>query len=139
MDLGTILTLLVILFAIVGPVIEKKLKQAGKIVQARQFREIMDTVTGSREDDEQETAASPSAGAAPAVRPDTVGNVDANHPVLQDIPQELLEGGYRSVKDIIADRRKRSAGTKPAAGPVKKLEIDPKKLVIYSEIMKPKF
>lgn len=62
---------------------------------------------------------------------------------------ELLEGGYRSIQDIIRDRKaaksgqteaavKRPAGT-PSDEGEKRLDLDPAKMLIYHEIMKTKF
>lgn len=51
---------------------------------------------------------------------------------------ELLEGGYKSVKDIARERQKSEiVETNVEQAPKKK--IDAKKMIIYSEIMKPKF
>ena len=82
---------------------------------------------------EEQAAASAPVSASQAV-PVSQESTDT---VQMQIPPELLEGGYRSVKDIARERRQAAA---ESAAPEKcGLEIDPKKLVIYSEIMKPKF
>ena len=44
-----------------------------------------------------------------------------------------------SVKEIAEERRRKYAQSEVKPEPCHSLEIDPKKLVIYSEIMKPKF
>lgn len=144
MDVGTVLTLLAIILAIAGPVIEKKLKKAGKVDQAREFRNLMDTITRDKAEDAPEYESSQEAPARPiSYLPETqdayeLPSFSDSTVSGQGVPQELLEGGYRSVRDIMAERHKKSSDDIPDAAE-KKFSIDPKKLVVYSEIMKPKF
>ena len=141
MDIGTIITLLVIVLGAAGPLIEKQLKKAGKVDQARKFRDIIQTVTGEEDEKEDSTTArvpEQAAASAPVSASQAVPvSQESTDTVQMQIPPELLEGGYRSVKDIARERRQAAA---ESAAPEKRgLEIDPKKLVVYSEIMKPKF
>lgn len=67
----------------------------------------------------------------------------------RSVSPELLEGGYKSIRDIIRDRNAAKPGR--AEEPVKQssgisaddsrthLELDPAKMVLYHEIMKTKF
>ena len=120
---------------------EKQLKKAGKVDQARKFRDIIQTVTGEEDEKEDSSTArvpEQAAASAPVSASQAVPvSQESTDTVQMQIPPELLEGGYRSVKDIARERRQAAA---ESAAPEKcGLEIDPKKLVIYSEIMKPKF
>ena len=58
-----------------------------------------------------------------------------------DDMDDLLDDGYRSIKDIVADRKRSTPAAAVRNMPEKKsgVDIDPKKLIIYSEIMKTKF
>lgn len=144
MDVGTILTLLAIILAIAGPVIEKKLKKAGKVEQSREFRSLMDTITGDKEENAPEYESGQEAGSRSAIPlpevPDVQEFPSSSGSIVSSrtVPQELLEGGYRSIRDIMAERHKKSSDDIPEAAE-NKFSIDPKKLVVYSEIMKPKF
>lgn len=65
------------------------------------------------------------------------------------VSPELLEGGYKSVRDIIRDRAAAKPGKvkepvkQPSGIPEedsrKRLELDPAKMVLYHEIMETKF
>lgn len=173
MDLGDILTWLIILIPLIGKLIEIILKSAGKPQAAKKVEEIVKEFSHDDPDDEQDDVpASDTVGApvgglvgntAGGSADDSVGDfadepvswsaddfaeVPVGEPVpafaseavptVFSAPSELLEGGYRSIKDIINDRK--SAMDKAGNDEVVKKEpIDPKKLVIYSEIMKPKY
>ena len=133
MDAGTILTLLVVVLTIAGPAIEKMLKKAGKVDHARKVREIVDTFSPDRGD-------GPDNAPRPASVPESGPEPEAaeTRSAFQ-VPSELLEGGYRSVRDIIRERQQKEAMKQTEPGPAPRLDIDPAKLVIYSEIMKPKW
>lgn len=65
------------------------------------------------------------------------------------VSSELLEGGYKSVRDIIRDRKAADTGQKKEIGKQpsgesadvreKHLKPDPAKMILYHEIMKTKF
>ena len=55
------------------------------------------------------------------------------------VVKELLEGGYRSVRDIIRERQQKESVRPKESGTKSGFDIDPEKLVVYSEIMKPKW
>lgn len=167
MDIGIVITLLIFLLSIAGPVIEKQLKKAGKVEQARTLRKITDAVSGDGNEETAETSSadvpeSPeirteegsrstvSAPSAPAARqamfagqsPDT--SADARAEVMamalekyraRKKAKELEQTGLSRLKS--ASRTHAQPQEQPSEK--RKLDIDPRKLVIYSEIMKPKF
>ena len=141
MDFGTILTLLILILGVAGPVIEKRLKKAGKVDQARKLRDVLDTVLSKDEAEKEEAPeAEPGPGKVLPTPPVTTEKYDPGMPYTTfSVSPELLEGGYRSVKEIAEERRRKYAQSEVKLEPCHSLEIDPKKLVIYSEIMKPKF
>lgn len=170
MDIGIVITLLIFLLSIAGPVIEKQLKKAGKVEQARTLRKITDAVSGDGNEETAETSSAdvpespdirteegsrstvsaPSAPAASTARqamfagqsPDT--SADARAEVMamalekyraRKKAKELEQTGLSRLKS--ASRTHAQPQEQPSEK--RKLDIDPRKLVIYSEIMKPKF
>ena len=145
----TILTILILIVPAVAKVIEKTLVQAGKSDAAGKVRRFMEQTGDGGDGEPARTGAGPVLDEPfPSVVfvPETEGHVtdcrDAGAKPAGTVPQELLEDGYRSIKDIVADRRKRqepvSVSVQPA-GEDRKIRIDPEKLILYSEIMKTKF
>lgn len=62
---------------------------------------------------------------------------------LETIPEpeyapELVEGGYKSVKDIVAERQPQE-NSNLETEQAQKEKIDAKKMIIYSEILKSKY
>ncbi|MBQ8839606.1 MAG: hypothetical protein IJ005_09855 [Bacteroidales bacterium] len=130
----TIIGLLFILLPLIFKLIGKKFEQSGKAGTARKFRE-MANIFG--EDDTED--GEPVAASLPA---DTIlspslesGPVPESEPIPVRVPERHTghnRGVYTKPVEVI----------KPVPveeDVVKKEKIDPKKLVIYSEIMKRKF
>lgn len=161
MDAGTILTLLVVVLTVAGPAIEKMLKKAGKVDKAKKVRKIVDTFSTDK-DEEWGNASSPydpgsEFGPEPAMQWPAGGDVvsaddtmpeEVSRPVVPaaaevrntpPVSSELLEGGYRSVRDIIRERQQKESVRPKESGTKSGFDIDPEKLVVYSEIMKPKW
>lgn len=132
-----ILTVFIVLVPIFGKLVEKSLKSAGRTDMQKKVHDALEPLY---EDDEDKDDAWREIESDVETVPDAV-----LEPVSESAPQlsveqpaaELLEGGYRSIKDIIRERQsKNNASEQPGK---KRLDIDPEKLVIYSEIMNPKF
>lgn len=175
MDIGIVITLLFLLLSVAGPLIEKQLKKAGKIEQARTLRRITDTISGDgreagdERDEREETspadvpdtpeirveqknpsAATASAPVAPAARRAMPAgqSPDASADARAEVLALALEK-YRArkkAKELEQTELSRLKSASRAHVPPqdqpsekRKLDIDPRKLVIYSEIMKPKF
>lgn len=137
----TILGLLLVLLPLVFKLVEKILKSSGKTEAAGKVHEWAE-VFGNRDDDDKDDdedrpVAVPVKQAAD-IRP--VGK-----PVPVDIPEEAP--GVVPSQPKVQAKPLTPRTRKPASKPVlveeekksKKEKIDPKKLVVYSEIMKPKF
>lgn len=150
----TVLTLSVILLPVIWKLIGKSLKSAGKVEQ-KKIHDVLEPFYGKKDEDEDEDEdddeeededetldeAEIPGGAQPV--PESVQRPYADRPVPDILPvvqppAELLEGNCKSIKDIVRERQEaRKTDEKDIA--VKELDIDPKKLVIYSEIMNTKF
>ena len=131
----TILGLLLILLPAIFKLVEKKLKASGKTEAADQMHEWSE-IFGEKKDewkeDEDESPSIPEAGQSvfsEPVMPEPV--VPKPEPVR-----------HKAVAPKPSHMKVRKSSSKPMLveeEPKKKEKIDPKKLVIYSEIMKPKF
>lgn len=156
LDIGTILTVLVAIAAAAGPAIEKMLKKAGQTGKAG-------TSGGALPSGDDERAGGTPLSRIPSVSPNEESRLP--EPSMPDdgaalsaasspgtavagaeqprgipaVPPELLEGGYRSVRDIVRERRQKESMNENGTGTSRRPGIDPKKLVIYYEIMKPKW
>lgn len=129
----TIIGLLFIILPLVFKLIEKKLQASGKAEQAGKIRELADLFEESDESEQlEESAFETDSGpvAAPVTevpyKPEPV-KVKAPEPV-----KTFVEGQK-------AVRRKTEPVLLEETDTKKKEKIDPKKLVIYSELMKPKY
>ena len=133
----TILGLLLVLLPLVFKLVEKKLKSSGHVATAEKVHEWAELFGNDKDDDSDEEDVAPApVQTAPVVHP-----VEPHHPVEAPravSPQPRVQ--QTPVKPMAPRTRK------PASKPMlveekteKKEKIDPKKLVIYSEIMKPKF
>lgn len=110
----TIIGLLVILLPVIFKVIEKKLQQSGPQPAKEELPDLSELFGEALAEDEQ-----------PEPAPEPVRPVRRAEPLPK--PAEMKRQ-TRKVKPILMEE------------PEKKREkIDPKKLVIYSEIMKPKY
>lgn len=129
-----IITVLALALGLGFKFIEKKLKSAGKETKAGRFKEfaeifgageseVFPTVTSQKEPDFQETDEEVSE------MPVMVEPVMAPKPVLSPAPKKETPKTLPS-SDMIKLQEDKD---KP------KEKIDPKKLVVYSEIMKPKY
>ena len=132
----TIIGLLFILLPIIFKLIEKRLQNSGKAEQAgkvREFAELFQDKESSSDFDGDESAFEDSA--EPMTAP-VVELPVKNEPVkvVAPKPQKTFVEGQRMT------RIKKAPAILMEEPEIKKKEkIDPKKLVIYSEIMKPKY
>lgn len=127
----TIITLLFILLPVIFKVIEKRLKDSGRLEQAGKVHELSELLNEDfQSDDDPE----------PAGEPETVSGPVAVLPQPVRVPQVEVkrpESVYSEGRKAL--RRKASVAEQPRPDTKRKESIDPKKLVIYSELMKPKF
>ena len=138
----TIIGLLFILLPLIFKLIGKKFEQAGQSERAEKMREIAQTLRGGDDDDEDDPWELDDDGQVTEVRP------AAPAPVA---PTPVVVRPVQSVQQTMAENVTRQTTSRPkptvkAKRPILEEEtkkkgekIDPKKLVIYSEIMKPKF
>ena len=131
----TILGLLLILLPAIFKLIEKKLNASGKTQAAEQVHDWSELFAEEKEDQEEGEDAIP----ASPIFPQPV--VPVSEPLR---PEPMRPESLRPepVQHKPVSRRTRKTSSKPMLveeEPKKKEKIDPKKLVIYSEIMKPKF
>ena len=138
----TIIGLLFILLPLIFKLIGKKFEQAGQSERAEKMREIAQTLGGGDDDDEDDPWELDDDGQVTEVRP------AAPAPVA---PTPVVVRPVQSVQQTVAENVTRQTTSRPkptvkAKRPILEEEtkkkgekIDPKKLVIYSEIMKPKF
>ena len=122
----TIFGLLVILLPLIFKLIGKKLEQAGNLEKAKRFQELAERMTSDSDEDSKKNTIE-------------VSEIDFNDAVKQQsvAPAYVPKKEERSVVEV---RKKQVAVEKEKV--VKKEErekINPKKLVIYSEIMNRKF
>lgn len=128
----TIVGLLFILLPVIFKLIEKKLQQSGTAAQQETVRQIKDLFEMEENDltDEIEDDVEPEIGDYVEPEPKLVVN-----PVVEFL--EKVEP--QVVKPAAPAQKKRTAPILMEEKDNKKKEkIDPKKLVLYSEIMKPK-
>lgn len=119
----TIIGLLFILLPVIFNLIGKRLEQSGKTDKAGKLREIAKTL-GADDDDTvaKWLAGEEDAGPEPVREPVAA-------PVVPSEPKNV------AVKPSVTPRKKVLVEEEKKKGE----KIDPKKLVIYSEIMKPKY
>lgn len=134
----TIIGLLFVLLPVIFKLIEKKLKESGKIQHAESLHEITDLFT--EEDQEEQT-----------VHTESVARIEEHKDVVDvrvpDSTKLTMIEGQRSLHKSSTPSKssvKKTMGKRPPilqeeVKTKKKEKIDPKKLVIYSEIMKPKY
>ena len=134
----TILTLLLIFLPVIFKLIGKKFEQAGQPEKAEKMREFMKTLGGDAEEGEDPFSAWFGDGKEPEQE-----YVPEPKPQPAPMHQEVPVYAY-------TEKVERQTAPKPQAAPRKPIleeetrkksreKIDPKKLVIYSEIMKPKY
>ncbi len=137
----TILGLLLVLLPLVFKLVEKKLKSSGKTEAAGKVHEWAGVFGHGDDDDKDDDEDRPA-----AVPVKQVADV---LPVGKPLPEDIPEVAPRVVpsQPKVQAKPMTPRTRKPASKPIlveeekksKKEKIDPKKLVVYSEIMKPKF
>ena len=143
----TIIGLLFILLPVILKLVGKRLEQSGQPEKAKKLQDLLDTVyDGKAEAVELETEDEPDDGLE--VEYDDDGQIVSVHPKMTWKPEPVSEP--EPEKTFVYESEPAPAVKKHASNkkkpmlmeetPKKKSEkIDPKKMVIYSEIMKPKF
>ena len=122
----TIFGLLVILLPLIFKLIGKKLEQAGNLEKAKRFQELAERMTSDSDEDSEKNTIE-------------VSEIDFNDAVKQQSVAPIYVP-KKEERPVVEVRKKHVAVEKEKV--VKKEErekIDPKKLVIYSEIMNRKF
>ena len=140
----TIIGLLFILLPVILKLVGKRLEQSGQPEKAKKLQDLLDTVYDGKDDDklkdEQDDGLE--------VEYDDDGQIVSVHPkmtwkpepapVVVEKPKADPQIHLWEVKEGVTAVKKKPILVEEA--PKKKREkIDPKKLVVYSEIMKPKF
>ena len=135
----TILTLLFILLPVIFKLIGKKFEQAGQPEKAEKVRELMKSLGGESDDAEDPFSGLFGRSVETEVERDDDDQIVEVKPAPQPVPV------YTYTENV-----ERQTAPKPQPAPRKPIleeavqkksgeKIDPKKLVIYSEIMKPKY
>ncbi len=120
----TIIGLLFILLPVIFNLIGKRLEKSGKQDTAARMREIAKTLGGDDEDQDDVGQQSPVVPPTPVyVAPKPVAPKPVA-PAMENVKRTTVKP-----KKVLLEETK----------PEKREKIDPKKLVIYSEIMKPKY
>lgn len=152
----TIIGLLFILLPLIFKLIGKKFEQAGQSERAEKMREIAQTLRGGDDDDEDDPFKDwlgGRTGRETVVECDDDGQVTEVRPAAPApvAPTPVVVRPVQSVQQTVTENVTRQTTSRPkptvkAKRPMLEEEtkkkgekIDPKKLVIYSEIMKPKF
>ena len=152
-DLGTILTLLLVVLPMAAGLIEKLLKAAGKTGAAGKMKDLAEMFDSEDSSEDGEQAAGnphgqqPVPAGAPAGQPAPATAHSARPaPVIthsrQAAPKPLhqMQPARPTVEQPVPNVKPKTGS--PAADEAvaeKKPFIDKKKLIIYSEILKPKF
>lgn len=136
-----IITVLALALGLGFKVIEKKLKSAGKPAKVGRFKELADLFGGegaevfppvAPSEDPEEFPMGPVAPDAEQSRQVSVPEPVVIEPVAPAPVVAPVEEAPRSVKPV-------NAPILQEEEPEQKERIDPKKLIVYSEIMKPKY
>ncbi len=153
----TIITLLLFLLPVIFKLIGKKYEKAGQSEKAEKMREFAKTFVGDDDDEEEDSPFKDwleGRTGKSVVEYDDDGQivevVDAPKPSVQTYvspvvptPPAVTENVVRQTAPKPAHAVRKPAPRKPILEEESKEKkgekIDPKKLVIYSEIMKPKF
>ena len=137
----TIIGLLFILLPLIFKLIGKKFEQAGQSERAERMREIAQTLGGGDDDDDEAPWELDDDGQVIEVRPVVPAAPGSPAPVVvRPVMQQVV------TENVTRQTASRPKPTVKAKRPILEEEvkkkgekIDPKKLVIYSEIMKPKY
>lgn len=151
----TIIGLLVILLPLIFKLIGKKFEQAGQPGRADKMREIAQALGGGEDEDDDDPFKDwleGRTGREVVVERDDDGQITEVRPVVPVAPVVVQPvQPVQPVRQAVTENVTRQATSRPkptvkAKRPMleedtkkKGEKIDPKKLVIYSEIMKPKY
>ena len=141
----TIIGLLFILLPVILKLVGKRLEQSGQPEKAKKLQDLLDTVYDGKDDDklkdEQDDGLEveyDDDGQIVSVHPKMVWKPEPIVPVVEKKVEPAAQIHLWEVKEGIPATKKKPMLVEEA--PKNKREkIDPKKLVVYSEIMKPKF
>ena len=130
----TIIGLLFILLPVILKLIGKRLEQSGQPEKAKKLQDFLDTISSEEDevDDEME------------VEYDDDGQIISVHPKMIWEPEPVSTPAPEKTfvfepKPAPAVKKQKKPVLVEETPKKKSEKIDPKKLVIYSEIMKPKF
>lgn len=130
MNMETIIGLLFILLPVIFKFIGKRLEQSGQSDKAGKFKKIAETLNG---DEEVELPVEEPVKPAPVVIPvPAEPQIHLWEAEAQPVSKKKIKHAQKSVKA-------RKPMLEEEVPQKKREKIDPKKLVIYSEIMKPKY
>ena len=141
----TIIGLLFILLPVILKLVGKRLEQSGQPEKAKKLQDLLDTVYDGKDDDKLKDKQDDGleveyddVGQIVSVHPKMVWKPEPIVPVVEKKVEPAAQIHLWEVKEGIPATKKKPMLVEEA--PKKKREkIDPKKLVVYSEIMKPKF
>lgn len=130
----TIIGLLFILLPVILKLIGKRLEQSGQPEKAKKLQDFLDTISSEEDDVDDEME----------VEYDDDGQIVSVHPKMiwepEPVSTPVQEKTFVFESKPAPAVKKQKKPVLMEETPKKKSEkIDPKKLVIYSEIMKPKF
>ena len=140
----TIIGLLFILLPVILKLVGKRLEQSGQPEKAKKLQDLVDKIDGDEDEDDgfeveydddgQITSVHPKMSWKPEPEP-----TPAPAPVVQEKTAPASQVHMWEVKEGIPVTKKKKPMLVEEAPKKKREKIDPKKLVVYSEIMKPKF
>jgi cell division septation protein DedD len=130
----TIIGLLFILLPVILKIIGKRLEQSGQPEKAKKLQDFLDTISSEEDDvDDEMEVEYDDDGQIVSVHPKMIWEPE---PVSTPAPEKTFVFESKPAPAV----KKQKKPVLMEETPKKKSEkIDPKKLVIYSEIMKPKF
>ena len=149
--MDVLIPLLFILLPFIFKLIGKKLEQAGNIDQAEKMRKIANVLVGNEDEEEKSDAAHEDEveydddGFVTEVSPKPVVAPPPPRPVTYYVPTDRVVPFFTVTENVerqTVPKKVQKEKPKPILVEEEQVErekIDPKKLVIYSEIMKPKF
>ena len=130
----TIIGLLFILLPVILKIIGKRLEQSGQPEKAKKLQDFLDTISSEEDDvDDEMEVEYDDDGQIVSVHPKMIWEPE---PVSTPAPEKTFVFESKPAPAV----KKQKKPVLMEETPKKKSEkIDPKKLVIYSEIMKPKY
>lgn len=118
----TIIGLLVVLIPVIFNIIGKRLEKSGMTAKAEKVREIAKTFAADGDDDDTFSK--------------WLNRTEDSYPAVSEVREEVVEAKPVMSRTILVKAEPVPDDKRPDESQEK---IDPRKLVIYSEIMKPKF